>query len=253
MSLLAVIVSRRCRIQRLDFRPELTVSYNRFGPHISNEIRKRHMQSRSPLLVHRCLLALTPFATGMLVACTRTSQEAQQANTSVQAPADQLLLAAAKVALPPPGVSPTDLPDPDSEGAKLLVQYCISCHNLPAPSAHSTTDWPRIVRRMWLRADGLPDSLNVPAPSTAERQVMLQYLIDNSLQVTASLPAGPGRDFFEATCSQCHDLPDPKQHSSEDWVAVVRRMMNRMQTMLDRTLTPDQYSRIVLYLETASR
>jgi cytochrome c5 len=212
------------------------------------------MQNRSTSLVHKCLLALTPFATSILVACTGTSQETQEAAASVQqAPADQLLLAAAKVALPPPGVTPTDLPDPDSEGAKLLVQYCITCHNLPAPSAHSTTDWPRIVRRMWLRADGLPDSLNVPVPSTAEREVMLQYLIDNSLQVSASLPAGPGKDFFEATCSQCHDLPDPKTHSREDWVAVVRRMMDRMQTMLGRTLTPDQYSRIVLYLETASR
>jgi cytochrome c5 len=211
------------------------------------------MQNRSTSLLHRCLSALIPLVVTIGVACTQASQEAQQEDASVQVPADQLLLAAAKVALPPPGVSPTDLPDPDSQGAQFLVQYCISCHNLPAPSAHSTTDWPRTVRRMWLRADGVPDSFGVPIPTTAERQVMLQYLIDNSLQVSVSLPAGPGREFFEETCTNCHDLPDPQQHSSEDWVAVVRRMMDHMTTMLGWTLTPDQYSRIVLYLETASK
>jgi cytochrome c5 len=211
------------------------------------------MLDRSPSLVHKCLIALLPFAAIMAAACTQASQEGQETDTATQAPADQLLLASAKVALPPPGVTPTDLPDSDSQGAQFLVQYCISCHNLPAPLAHSTTDWPRTIRRMWLRAGGIPESFGVPVPTTAERQVMLQYLIDNALQVSANLPQGPGRDFFAETCSGCHDLPDPQQHSSEDWIAVVRRMMNRMETMLGRTLTPDQYSRIVLYLETASR
>ncbi len=211
------------------------------------------MQNRSTAFGQKWLRALLPFAAIVPVACSQPAQDTQASDTSVQSPADQLLLASAKVVLPPPGVSPTDLPDPESQGAKLLVQYCINCHNLPSPATHSTTDWPRTVRRMWLRAAGVPESFGVPVPSTAERQVMLQYLIDNALQVSASLPAGPGRDFFEETCSQCHDLPDPQQHSSEDWVAVVRRMMDRMETMLGHTLTPEQYSRIVLYLETASR
>jgi hypothetical protein len=47
-------------------------------------------------------------------------------------------------------------------------------------------------------------------------------------------------------------LPDPTVHSAADWVAVVRRMMDHMQEIQGRTLTPEQYSRIVLYLETVS-
>jgi cytochrome c5 len=199
----------------------------------------------------RARLALVPFAAALLVACQESGPAGQA--PGVLPPADQLLLAAAKVALPPAGVTPADLPDAESQGANLVAQYCAYCHDLPTPGSHSATDWPRYMRRMWVRTEGLHESYEIPVPTRGERQIMLQYMMDHALQVSSELPAVAGRDFFTQTCGDCHELPDPKQHSPDDWVAVVRRMMDHMQTMLGSTLTPDQYSRIVLYLETASR
>ena len=39
-----------------------------------------------------------------------------------------------------------------------------------------------------------------------------------------------GRDF-SATCSQCHALPEPVQHTAADWPAVVLRMQRNMVAM----------------------
>ena len=71
-------------------------------------------------------------------------------------PRDQLILTTAKIGLPPSGISPTDLPDPGSPGANLIATYCAQCHNLPSPGMHSGTDWPSVVRRMWLRINSTP-------------------------------------------------------------------------------------------------
>ena len=82
---------------------------------------------------------------------------------------------------------------------------------------------------------------------------MVQYLVANALQVSgASLPPGPGRELYSTTCSRCHELADPNQHSAEDWVAVVRRMMDHMQVMLGESLSQDQLGQITNYLRTVS-
>jgi mono/diheme cytochrome c family protein len=124
---------------------------------------------------------------------------------------------------------------------------------LPTPQAHSATDWPGVVRRMWLRMERLSPSYQVPVPTAAERVVISQYLETYALKVSAAnLPAGAGRDLFIATCSQCHELPDPHQHSPDDWVTVARRMMTHMQDMLGASLTQDQLGQIAAYLRLAS-
>jgi mono/diheme cytochrome c family protein len=166
---------------------------------------------------------------------------------------DQLLLAAAKVALPPPGVAPGDLPDPSSRGAQLLVQYCAQCHALPAPTTHSLTDWPSVARRMWLRMEWLPPALGVKVPTTADRFVMLEYLTANALKVSgAVLPVGRGRDQFAVVCSQCHALPDPRVHSPEDWPTVYARMERNMERMLVRPPKGDASTEILMYLQTVA-
>lgn len=186
----------------------------------------------------------------LAAACQPTTPAGEEHGTLT--PGDELLLASAKVALPAPGTTPADIPEPESQGAQLIVEYCTACHGLPSPGAHSATDWPRYIRRMWVRTEGLPARFEIPVPSRGERQVMLQYLMDNALQVTDALPAGLGRDLFARSCDGCHELPDPKAHSADDWAAVVRRMMDHMQELSGRTLTPDEYSRVVMYLEAAS-
>ena len=168
---------------------------------------------------------------------------------------DELLLAAANIALPPPGVNPADLPEPNSKGAQLLGQYCAQCHNLPAPAMHSATDWPSIARRMWLRMEWLPPTLGVKVPVMAERFAMLDYLTANALRVSAAnLPPGAGRESFELVCSRCHALPDPRVHSPADWPAVYSRMQQNMERMKVAPLTRSQTADILLYLQaTGSR
>jgi hypothetical protein len=100
----------------------------------------------------------------------------------------------------------------------------------------------------------LDTAYHVAVPTSAERIVILDYMLANALQVTAGwLPDAPGRLLFAQKCGSCHGLPDPGQHSPEDWVSVVRRMNGRMQDLLGQTLTQDELQRIVLYLEAASR
>jgi cytochrome c5 len=164
---------------------------------------------------------------------------------------DQLLLAAASIALPPAGLQPGDLPDPNARGAQLLAAYCAQCHALPAPTAHSATDWPGLTRRMLLRMDELPESLGVKVPTAAERYEILKYLIVNSLKMSGSvLPAGHGRETFALVCSRCHALPDLRVHSRDDWPTVFARMERNMERMKVKRPTAKQTEDILGYLKT---
>ncbi|HXG97940.1 MAG TPA: hypothetical protein VNJ06_12635 [Gemmatimonadales bacterium] len=166
---------------------------------------------------------------------------------------DELLLAAANVALPPPGVTAADLPDPNSTGAKLLGTYCGQCHNVPSPQMHSATDWPSVARRMWLRMELLPPSQGVKSPSLAERFALLDYLTANALRVSgATLPAGPGREAFAQVCSRCHALPDPRVHSRADWPTVFARMEQNMARMQVPPPSREQATDLLLYLQTVA-
>jgi cytochrome c5 len=177
---------------------------------------------------------------------------ADQAAVPAATRMDALLLASAKIALPPAGFTAADLPEPDSQGARLMVENCTQCHELPTPGAHSATDWPRVLRRMWIRMDELPDSLGVKTLAEGERTRVSQYLMANALQVSdADLPPGPGKADFEAICSRCHALPDIKIHSSQDWPSVYMRMERNMERMNVRPATQEQTSRILLYLQEA--
>lgn len=175
---------------------------------------------------------------------------ASEAIAAENARGDALLLAAAKVALPPAGIGPGDLPDPHSPGAVLVVQLCGQCHAIPSPAMHSATDWPRVTRRMWLRMERLPESLAVRTGADGERSVLLGYLSANALQVGgAELPHGKGREDFALVCSRCHALPDIRLHTAGDWPAVFMRMERNMDRMSVSLPTRDQTDNILLYLQ----
>lgn len=201
-------------------------------------------------------IAITMIAGAMLLVSCRGSRDAEPAVAGNQADPrlDTLLLAAAKVALPPPGLTPADLPDSGSAGAHMVVLYCSQCHGLPTPKAHSATDWPSVARRMWLRAEWLPADLQVRVPSMGERYVLLTYLTANALVTSdpASLPEGPGRETFVQMCGRCHAVPDPRVHSPEDWPIVYGRMEQNMDRMSVPRPTGGQPAAILEYLRTAS-
>jgi cytochrome c553 len=165
-------------------------------------------------------------------------------------PRDELILATAKIGLPPPGITATDLPDPGSPGANLTATYCAQCHDLPSPAMHSATDWPSVVRRMWLRMERLPEGRHIQVPDEGGRATMLTYLINNALKVSgSSLPPGRGRAEFAMMCSRCHALPDPRVHSSQDWLAVYLRMERNMERMNVSAPTQAQTGEILAYLQ----
>lgn len=192
----------------------------------------------------------------LLLGC---QQAAPQPKTSAGAPSsglnrqDELLLAAANVALPPPGIAASDLPEPNSMGAHLVATYCAQCHNMPTPQMHSATDWPSVARRMWLRMGLLSPSLGVKVPTLPDRFEMLSYLTANALKVSgATLPAGRGREAFAEICSRCHALPDPRVHSSADWPTVFARMEQNMTRMQVPPPTREQTSDLLVYLQTVA-
>jgi len=193
----------------------------------------------------------------VLVACNQAKPAGQRAASDTSAAggsmtmAQQRLLQAAEIDVPP-GIVPESLPEPASPGAKILAQYCTQCHALPSPAMHAMVEWPGVARRMWLRLDMMAGALGVQSPSPAERAQLLTYLQAHALKVAENLPAGAGRDQFEATCSRCHALPDPRVHSSPDWPVVVMRMEKNMEKMHVSGVTHDQAVAIVAYLQKVS-
>ncbi len=156
----------------------------------------------------------------------------------------------------PPGIEPKYLPDPQSEGARLMATYCTQCHNLPSPKMHTVEDWPRVAGRMMARERMMAGMrgmmMQVRAPTPEEEEVLLQYLKAHAMQALAPRsvpePDSPGATLFQQTCSQCHALPDPKQHITSEWPAVVERMRSNMQTMGKRVITEGEKEQIAAYL-----
>lgn len=142
----------------------------------------------------------------------------------------------------PPGIDPALLPEPRSKGARLLGRYCAQCHNLPGPGRHTAQEWPAVVHRMnqrmqMMSGHGMMGMMmgQVEAPSERELQSILDYL-----QAHAQRPIDPTRypelataagRAFQTACARCHALPDPQQHTAEEWPGVVARMTKNMAVM----------------------
>ena len=143
----------------------------------------------------------------------------------------------------PPTFDAAQLPEADSPGARLVIGYCVQCHNLPNPAMHDAARWPGVVARMVPRMEGkgnlgkvMADMMaGVRSPSDEETRVIVAYLRRH-----AQLPLDPARypdvntrsgEAFRLACSQCHVLPDPKRHSATEWRSVVARMQENMERL----------------------
>lgn len=186
----------------------------------------------------------------------------------------------------PPGIKPSNLPAPGSEGAKLVARYCVQCHNLPSPLMHSAAEWPGIADRMFQRmtmcsrmsgmgmmgkmggmgmkgmmggasGNGTMGMMNIKAPSANEQEIIVAYLKEHSLKSiqpgALPSPRSKGAILFAATCAQCHALPDPRQHTTQEWPQVVARMRKNMVVM--RKAAPDAATlrMITEFLQDAAR
>ncbi len=143
----------------------------------------------------------------------------------------------------PPTFEQHQLPERRSRGARLLVQYCVQCHNLPNPAMHHAAKWPAIFERMVVRMRGKGNlgelmhemMAGVEVPSVDEAGVLLAYLqkysqrsLDPNKYPAVNLPEGQS---FKLACQQCHVLPDPQRHKASEWPAVVARMEKNMEWM----------------------
>jgi hypothetical protein len=142
----------------------------------------------------------------------------------------------------PPTFEPRQLPEPDTEGARLTLRYCVQCHNLPNPAMHDAARWPGVVNRMVLRMEGRGNlgtlmsemMAGVKAPSARETKLLTDYLVrqgQKPIDARRYPVYRPEGEAFRLACSQCHVLPDPRRHSAAEWRAVVARMQENMEWM----------------------
>ncbi len=143
----------------------------------------------------------------------------------------------------PPTFDANKLPEPRSRGARLIVQYCVQCHNLPNPAMHHAAKWRSVVERMVPRMEGkgnmgtlMADMMaGVKAPTAEEVKIIVAYLrkhaqkpLDPKKYPEAFTAAG---EPFRLACNQCHVLPDPQRYTAKQWPAVVARMQENMEWM----------------------
>jgi cytochrome c2 len=143
----------------------------------------------------------------------------------------------------PPTFDAAQLPQRDSRGAKLVVAYCVQCHNLPNPAMHHAAKWPGIVQRMVLRMEGkgtlgalMAEMMaGVKSPNAEDTKAIVAYLrrhgqkpLDPARYPDVNQPSG---EAFRVACNQCHVLPDPKRYTAPEWRQVVARMQENMEWM----------------------
>jgi cytochrome c2 len=139
----------------------------------------------------------------------------------------------------PPSIESRGLPEPDSEGARLTARYCVQCHYLPNPQMHTPERWTTTVVRMVWRMEGkgnlgvlMKEMMdNVQAPSETETATLIRYLRKHGQrEMDPAHPAlqSEAGQMFTIACTQCHALPDPRQHTRREWPGVVERMKRHM-------------------------
>ncbi|MCW9023308.1 MAG: hypothetical protein OQK73_01380 [Gammaproteobacteria bacterium] len=153
----------------------------------------------------------------------------------------------------PPGLPVSQLPLPDSQGAQLTQEYCTQCHNLPGPGRHTVAEWPDVMERMNMLMDissrfgGLLGKLKTP--SNEEKIIIETYLLANALKPFIGQPDKISGRSFGQHCSNCHALPDPAQHSEQEWPQVIKRMQHNMSVMKYEPISAEVLLQIQRYLQ----
>lgn len=186
----------------------------------------------------RWALTLTAAITAAALAQTADEQVAQARKRWADSPHGPML-----ERILPPTFEVTQLPSPKSDGARLMVRYCVQCHNLPNPAMHQAAKWPVVFDRMVVRMRGkgnmgelMKDMMaGVQAPGEDEARILLAYLrrngqrpLDPKRYPEVNRPEGQS---FRLACQQCHVLPDPQRHTAAEWPGVVARMEKNMAWM----------------------
>ena len=160
----------------------------------------------------------------------------------------------------PPSIKPGELPEPHSEGARVMARYCVQCHYLPSPQMHAADKWKMIVVRMVWRMKGkgnlsalMKEMMDrVEAPGSEEIRALTAYLGKHGQREMD--PADPvfkseAGQRYAIACTQCHGLPDPRRHTAREWPLVVGRMKGHIAWA--NTIVGDASLRTTPVLDTA--
>ena len=165
----------------------------------------------------------------------------------------------ADLMLPPWRLS--DLPDPKGTGARALVHYCSTCHNLPSPGMHAAADWKPLMERMRVRmaqAARYGRLRNEVIPGDRDVAVIETYLKKNALAAIGvhELPE-PGTldaQAFQGYCGVCHALPKPNSRTAESWPPIADRMFRYLANSEHaRGMSPKARDAVVRYLQRNGR
>ncbi len=149
----------------------------------------------------------------------------------------------------PPGMTRSDLPEPDSSGARLVAGHCSQCHNLPGPGRHTAQEWQQVAQNMFMLSEvtarfGGRRSLAIL--DAAQRETVTAYLQRHALR---PLPEGmEAPRVYLRTCGDCHAAPDPSLHSATAWPEVMARMAGHRAVMAREPLDPMEFTRVLAYL-----
>jgi cytochrome c553 len=81
----------------------------------------------------------------------------------------------------------------------------------------------------------------------------MHEMMDGMMQTTKPVQQtnsdSPGALALQEICSQCHALPDPARHTSQEWPAVVERMNGYMKSMGKPVPDEQKLRDIVKYLQ----
>lgn len=159
-------------------------------------------------------------------------------------------------AIIPKGINPDALPDPNDRGATLLVLYCAQCHDLPTPLMHTAAEWQDVVKRMQERMQtGRGGMLaRVIMPPKKDWEILTDYVTSHAQMAlnpasVSDLETPEGR-AFQTTCSACHAMPDPMQHTPKEWPRVVARMKANMRSAHQPLPDEETLGKVIGYLQT---
>lgn len=58
----------------------------------------------------------------------------------------------------------------------------------------------------------------------AAMSVSCQPVADSGSAAQKQALLAEGKTIFENSCARCHDLPDPKSHTDQDWIGIMNVM-----------------------------
>lgn len=194
---------------------------------------------------------------------TRVKDKLQTAAANIQKDLD--IPAGPQVWVIPKGMTAAGLPQSESRGASVLLIYCAQCHDLPTPSMHSAQEWHEVLKRMEKHIQSRRGGMlaRVLMPPEKDWKVLDEYLSRFSqkplspeklalLQQQADWDSKESRSF-QATCGQCHAIPDPAQHSAREWPRVVLRMKNNIRSAKIAVPDNETTEQIITYLQRHSK